>query len=296
MAQEETWYTVELIVFERTDQAALGEEFWPMEPGLPALFEALELLPSQAQAPASGDTGLARAFRRLGAEEYGLTDALERLAKSESYRPLLHLAWNQPGFPREQAKTVHVHDGNSTFGGTSGAGARSGDTFTGGYLGTPFSARASMARDPSRSALDGTVRLHRARYLHAQVDLLYYRPPLGPAPATTSGAQGDPAATTGGAAVPALPDSSDAGLAEQLLAEELREPTLFRLTQSRRMRSGEIHYLDHPLFGVLIQIRPLDNPPQRAAPAETPAEMPTTPAGDAPAGTQPAPAATGTSG
>lgn len=33
--------------------------------------------------------------------------------------------------------------------------------------------------------------------------------------------------------------------------------TPFRLQASRRMRSGELHYLDHPLFGLLILITPL---------------------------------------
>lgn len=29
----------------------------------------------------------------------------------------------------------------------------------------------------------------------------------------------------------------------------------YRLDQKRRMRSGETHYLDHPLMGVIIQVR-----------------------------------------
>lgn len=34
--------------------------------------------------------------------------------------------------------------------------------------------------------------------------------------------------------------------------------TPFRLVTSRRMRSGELHYLDHPLFGVLIKVVPFE--------------------------------------
>ncbi|MFB4204916.1 hypothetical protein KBTX_01911 [wastewater metagenome] len=33
--------------------------------------------------------------------------------------------------------------------------------------------------------------------------------------------------------------------------------TVYPMTQSRRMRSDEIHYLDHPLLGVIVQARPL---------------------------------------
>ena len=31
----------------------------------------------------------------------------------------------------------------------------------------------------------------------------------------------------------------------------------FRMQQSRRMRSGELHYLDHPRLGVIIIARPV---------------------------------------
>ena len=34
----------------------------------------------------------------------------------------------------------------------------------------------------------------------------------------------------------------------------------FRLLQSRRMRSGELDYIDHPLFGVLVMITPIPTP------------------------------------
>jgi len=34
----------------------------------------------------------------------------------------------------------------------------------------------------------------------------------------------------------------------------------YALQQSRRLRSNETHYIDHPLFGLLIQIRPYEKP------------------------------------
>ena len=33
------------------------------------------------------------------------------------------------------------------------------------------------------------------------------------------------------------------------------------LNESRRMRSNELHYIDHPLIGVLINIEPIDADP-----------------------------------
>ena len=49
---------------------------------------------------------------------------------------------------------------------------------------------------------------------------------------------------------------------EALLAEEELGPVYpFRhavlLQQKRRMRSTEVHYLDHPLFGLVVTLKPL---------------------------------------
>ena len=45
------------------------------------------------------------------------------------------------------------------------------------------------------------------------------------------------------------------------LAEQQAEPApppyhVYSMQQSRRMRSGELHYLDHPVFGLAIKVTP----------------------------------------
>ena len=74
----------------------------------------------------------------------------------------------------------------------------------------------------------GTVRVHLARFLHITLDLTYQA--TGSA-ASTSGA-GD-------------------GLDEIVLAPQ------YRLTTTRSARSSELHYFDHPAFGVLVRITPV---------------------------------------
>ena len=66
----------------------------------------------------------------------------------------------------------------------------------------------------------GTVKVSLVRYLQVEIDLLYSR-----------FAAGAVAASDG-------------------------TPARFRLEAQRRMRSGELHYIDHPLFGVLLRITP----------------------------------------
>jgi hypothetical protein len=74
--------------------------------------------------------------------------------------------------------------------------------------------------------MEGTVTLSLNRYLHAHVDLLLRRP------------RGiDPSS--------GLPTTST-----------------YRLQAHRRMRSGELHYIDHPAMGILILVTPFQpNPP-----------------------------------
>ena len=77
-----------------------------------------------------------------------------------------------------------------------------------------------------RPTVRGTVEVSLARYLRVDLDLLYIRP---------AGGEGTAPETV---------------------------PTRFRLVAVRRMRSRELHYIDHPLFGVLVWIEPLRTEPE----------------------------------
>ncbi|MEM7407978.1 MAG: CsiV family protein [Pseudomonadota bacterium] len=82
------------------------------------------------------------------------------------------------------------------------------------------------AQGVNGSSVKGTIRLYRSRYLHLEADLTYTRPDAG----ATSGLSGG------------------------------TNPIRFVLRESRRMRSGELHYLDHPLFGMLVRATPYEAP------------------------------------
>lgn len=88
--------------------------------------------------------------------------------------------------------------------------------------------------------LDGTFVFYLSRFLHVDVQMLLKDDASGSlnvaALEKKAGATGNPAATDAGAAV----------------------PLAYRIDESRRIRSGEIHYFDHPKLGVLVQITPKD--------------------------------------
>ncbi len=80
--------------------------------------------------------------------------------------------------------------------------------------------------------LVGAARLSRSRFLHLQLDLEFLNP-------------------EDGVAVP-RPMGDDGTGEVRLLVPR------YRIEESRRMRSGEVHYFDHPAFGVIATIQPVE--------------------------------------
>lgn len=84
-------------------------------------------------------------------------------------------------------------------------------------------------------ALAGSARVTRSRFVHLQLDLEYLSDGAVPLPvASAQGEDGLPVVRT---LVPR-----------------------YRLVQQRRMRNGEVHYFDHPAFGVIATIHRLERP------------------------------------
>ncbi len=81
----------------------------------------------------------------------------------------------------------------------------------------------------STTPVAGTLTLHRSRFLHIRVDLEYLPPESPPENVTEPLWSSSPADTRG---------------------------PRFQIAEARRLRSGELHFFDHPAFGVLVQITP----------------------------------------
>lgn len=90
----------------------------------------------------------------------------------------------------------------------------------------------NSANDPASAgavgSLTGSVKIVLERYLHLYTDLVYHRPD------TTAIVPAGDSAT-----LPATPMQN------------------FVIKEHRRMRSNELHYIDHPLVGILIKIVPV---------------------------------------
>ena len=209
-ARSQTWYQVEVVIFDEPGSAAQTEEIWPGEPGPPDLDRSIELAGSDGLSP-PGEDGVPHAFRLIDTGKLSLRGVWSRLSRSGQFRPLAHLAWQQPGLGPRSARPVHL----VAWGKAAGASARPGLS----------------------PIVDGTLRIYRTRFLHAEVDLLY-RP-------------------AGGNLLGKDPLRARAGALTQTDAGTGTDGPAYRLQTHRKMRSKELHYIDHPLFGLLVKVVPL---------------------------------------
>ena len=264
-SNEERWYEIEIIIFENVDQAGMSTESWPNNPGTPDFNNIIELMPPQVpdtdknndnmekilsddpvaaenpltpQEPAVADSSLPVPFQLLTNDELKLKSQEIKLSTSEKYYPLLHIAWRQPVLSLEDTKTVHIYSNMEQ--------AQTNDIETSpDALAIPpandfFSFQQSADSEVPMNVIDGTIKITLGKYLHLETDLLYRTKPEE------------------------TNDFSIFGFKKQ------NQPlSVFRMQESRRMRSGELHYFDHPLFGMIAIITPYQLPDQQIDETET---------------------------
>jgi len=252
-ADEVRYYDVETIIFESLDPAARQSENWKsdIDRKIPPVVAELDQ-PYPGPIPPQYDPALT--FKTLPGSAYQLQNEEKLLTDSRQYRILLHTAWVQPGMPPEAALPVHIVRNFLTETPVSRSLIPASPDMPPSNLTTPDTPTQT------RAVLDGYIKIILTRYLHADVDLVYstglpLSAPANPTTSTTSvmGA----AATTTMAATP----SGDAAA----LPQQQTPPVIYRLTESRRMRSTELHYLDHPVLGMLLLITQHEE--NKAAPA-----------------------------
>jgi len=109
------WYQVEVIVFRYANPSS-AELAVPPE-RLPNYSNSISLvtdLPSFDDEPASRPNEVSipgpTAFQSLGRGELELTGVYRRLRNVETYVPVLHVGWRQPGLSDSRARRVYISD------------------------------------------------------------------------------------------------------------------------------------------------------------------------------------------
>lgn len=216
-----------------------------------------------------------------------LTELKQKLARSRYYRPLLHTAWIQPGLEKEKAIAVHIHNliENSQY---SDVNYTMEMEVTSAEIGLQAEGRVESAEEKltyfhkefnnlqpanrkttTLAQVDGTLTLYLSRYLHLQTDL-YYRlkddfsdkkPSYIERPQySVTGDSGDDFKQLSALL---LDDRNFKSLSNPFsIKESISEDTAryAKMDESRKIRSRELHYIDHPFFGLIVQINPVELP------------------------------------
>lgn len=254
-AEQPVWYEVELIIFSHTDPR-WDAEVWPQyyeQPELGRLIELGEANPELLPTPV--DAGGPAPFSLIDETEMRLLAERDKLELSNRHQVLLHTGWRQPGLERDKALAVHIRtqrDLDSPMSALSEpapaedmamqvaqeAGMDAGIAMNDGHSGDDL--YGISAPEPVER-INGSVRLILSRYLHLET-ALYYTPM-------------ESAAYFSG-----YPSRMAGELVDEANELDAPLPRFFSLEDSRRMRSRELHYIDHPLFGVLALVTPYEQP------------------------------------
>lgn len=225
-ADEVRYYDIEVIIFESLDEGARISENWRHEVTLDVPPMVVELgQPYPGPIPKQFDPK--QSFRVTATNQFQLQEEAKLLTESKNYRILLHTGWRQPGMDVDTALPVHITQ-----------------SFIVDEAGKSLAANTAPVRSPvinqiqTRSTLNGYIKVILSRYLHMDVKLAYTtKIPLTTEtviPAQTLDAQDT---------VPVGPP----------------KPVVYYLEETRKMRSKEVHYLDHPVLGVVLLATPFES-------------------------------------
>ncbi|MFC3116952.1 CsiV family protein [Cellvibrio fontiphilus] len=239
-SNHEGWYQVELIVFARKNDTS--QEHWPNNIKLryPADWvELKEISDTETNAPDLTK----EAFYRLSVSERQLNAQAQKLERNPRFQVLFHNAWRQIITTEKMAKSILIQGGQQ-FG--------------------------------QHQELEGSIRLSVATYLKLQTNLWYSQFDLNVGQEQTRQWPELPKQPNY-LATPIAGLSLDSSLElDQALAIENQQwgesiaeagdeasannsyltRQIILLQQSRDMRSSELHYIDHPVIGLIIQITP----------------------------------------
>ena len=232
---EENWYQIEILAFSRKDP--VSDEYWRLDQQPDLNRDALIRLDGESpQAPEHADSIDQQAIG-YGAWKtlegaLPLTNTAEQMSRAGD-RILLHRVWRQPVRERAHAFAVLVEGGDVLPEPTT-IMPESGDEVSSAELSGPAmddSGRITTLPELESVQEDGVAteirELQGALRFHLS-RYLHLEPLLWYGSDTDTG-----------------------------------QRVWVKIDQNRRMRSEELHYLDHPLFGLLVRITPWKHPEQK---------------------------------
>lgn len=235
-------------------------------------------------APEETNDVLDQAYRLLESHVLNLNDEFAKLEGSDQHRPLFHAAWRMQVPSRAAPARIHVSNNVARLLPLVDPASAEGlantdmpmmdvvmpDEVAPLMPAIPTGNDLDLDSDNTLPALDGVISISVARYLHVDLDVLFR--------------SNEPLPSDGQDIYAVMPEPF---VDETLLQEPVTEPAPFRMDEfgnivmnnelspeaeapqvlvndlirvqgNLRMRSKEIHYLDHPKVGMIIQFLPYE--------------------------------------
>lgn len=234
-AEDMRYYDVEVIIIENLSENSKKSEIWPLQVNITPPQQTVKLgQPVLSDwLPQNQNIDLLSSYVELGPSNFQLTKEIEKLTKSKTQRVIFHSAWRQPGLDKHTALPVYFKREIPAMPETK---------TTNNLAATEQSSQLENNNKGSSEAnptiLEGLLRVTLARYLHLEAELTY-REKL---PEITNN------------------ENPFADLDVENERDKIEKQGVIHFKQNRRrIRSNELHYLDHPALGILIRITPYEN-------------------------------------
>ena len=269
VTKADNWYQVEVIVFEYLNPDVDGE-VWLQDPGMPNYEDVVKLVGDdkdetvdateiEAQenievelseievpevlAPENEELLLQEgpvAFLLLPEENLRLEGVYRVLKLSRDYKPLKHITWQQPALETNEARAVHLSLNSEVENLIEELPLELAEI--------QILDEFDEIEEPGEPIFDGFIRIRSSLFLHVDVDINYFPEMF---------VQDDELET--------LEISDEGNIKTELLQldednqQVFVQPTDYvRLKESRKIKLNEMHYFDHPMFGVIVQVSRLE--------------------------------------
>jgi len=269
-------FDIEVILFKRNINPEQVNESWP---------EQLKQVDMQGALSLEDTAALkAKGVTILPSSQYALDTQYNKLKKHAGFTPLAHIAWRQGDQNQANAPKLYITAGRDfseqflpdgrtkkSLEQPTSAGSLDTDTNNDGITVTADNSTSLLSdsnndadtRSDSLYQLNGMLQVYVQHYLFldANIDLrepsrreVIMTKPLLESIVNEQNAMNTDTATENGIDVNSNVQIGHLQeVKKNIKVEEFLKP--YRLSQQRRMRSGEIHYLDNPLLGIIIQVR-----------------------------------------
>ena len=223
------YYDIEVIVIENLTKEAKEAENWPLQVNIVQPEKIVELgQPVLSEwLPQDKEIDLKSSYIVLSSDKYQLTDAVEKISESKKQRVIFHTAWRQPGLDKNLSLPIHfIHE-------VAPPPIIENEQTLANETEQDSEVNSSQSTEPLPSILEGVLRVTLSRYLHLEAELTF----KNELPERVNS------------------DNPFSILDSEKERSEVKKQGVIHLKQKRRrIRSNELHYIDHPVLGILINI------------------------------------------